>query len=147
MSQLQSETRLVLVQKMVINMIFKRNYETHDETMQRLQRKKRIAEMKYEERKMKYEIIRLYFPFRLAIKFNKLIVTFCIVAIISYTIAAILLQKYTSMELSPTLTTCVFAFFGTELLGLASIKICDTKFTIQDSATSSSSIYDEDAVG
>lgn len=62
------------------------------------------------------------------IKFNKLIVLFCIVAIVSYTIAAILLQKYIGVEVSPTLTTCVFAFFGTELMGLAGIKIMDTKF-------------------
>ena len=33
------------------------------------------------------------------------------------------------MELSPTLTTCVYAFFGTELIGLAGIKICDTKYS------------------
>ncbi len=125
-------------------MFFRKKYETHEETMERLQRQKRITEMKYEERKLKYEILKLHFPFRLAIKFNKLIVTFCIVAIISYTVAAILLQKYTSMELSPTLTTCIFAFFGTELLGLAGIKICDTKFI---SCNNSSSISDEDAVG
>ncbi len=130
---------------MVINMFFRKNYETHDETMERLQRQKRIAEMKYEERNLKYEILKLHFPFRLVIKFNKLIVIFCIVAIISYTVVAILLQKYTSMELSPTLTTCVFAFFGTELLGLAGIKICDTKFISCDN--SSSSISDEGAVG
>lgn len=112
--------------------------------MKQLDRKKRIAEMKCEERKLKWQILKLYMPFHIGVKFNKLIVLFCIVAIISYTVAAILLQKYTSMELSPTLTTCVYAFFGTELLGLAGIKIMDTKFTIQTYNTEDS---DENDVG
>lgn len=109
--------------------MFKKYYQTHDETIKELECKKRIAEMKYEERQLKLEIFKLRFPFRFKLKFNKIIVTLSIVAIITYTIAAILLQKYIMMELSPTLTTCVYAFFGTELIGLAGIKICDTKFT------------------
>lgn len=67
-------------------------------------------------------------PIRIAVKFNKLIVILCITAIIAYTAAAILLQKYSGVEVSPTLTTCVFAFFGTELMGLAGIKVTDTRF-------------------
>lgn len=107
--------------------------------MDALKRKKRIAEMTLEERKMKIEILRLSLPFRFSIKFNKLIVLFCIAAIASYTIAAILLQNYTGIEVSPTLTTCTFAFWGTELMGLAGIKIMDTKFATQN--------IDSDAVG
>lgn len=131
-------------------MFFRRKYETHKETIENLNRKKRIAEMKLEERKIKYEILKLYFPFlRFQVKFNKLIVFICIVAIIAYTVAAILLQKYTMMELSPTLTTCVYAFFGTELLGLAGIKICDTKFTQCETNNVTENIIEEDpdAVG
>lgn len=107
--------------------MIKRFYETHEETMKRLERRKRIAEMKYEERKLKMDILKLYFPFHFKFKFNKFAVTYTLVAITLYTIAAILLQKYTSIEISPTLTTCVYAFFGTELLSLASIKKNDTK--------------------
>ena len=111
------------------------SYDTHDKTMNKLQRKKRIAEMKYEERKLKYEILKLYIPLlRIHLKFNKLIVLLCIVAIISYTIAAILLQKYTTTELSPTLTSCVYAFFGTELLGMAGIRIFDKKYENRESS-------------
>ena len=109
-------------------MFFKIKYETHEETLKRLEKQKRIAKMKYEERKLKMEILKLYFPFlNWTFKYNKFIVMFCIVSIVLYTIGAILLQKYTLIELSPTLTTCVFGFFGTELLGLAWIKNCDTK--------------------
>lgn len=130
-------------------MFFRRKYETHEETLEKLEHKKRIAEMKLEERKLKCEILKLYFPFlRFQIKFNKLIVFICIAAIISYTIAAILLQKYTLIELSPTLTTCVYAFFGTELLGLAGIKICDTKFvTSNTEVIETETVEDPDAVG
>lgn len=129
-------------------MMFKRYYQTHDETIKELEHKKRIAEMKCEERKLKMEILKLRVPIHIKPKFNKLIVLLSIVAIISYTIAAILLQKYTMMELSPTLTTCVYAFFGTELLGLAGIKICDTKFTqCETSKVTENIIDDPEAVG
>lgn len=129
--------------------MFKRYYQTHDETIAELEHKKRIAEMKCEERKLKLEILKLRFPFHTKPKFNKLIVLLSIVAIISYTIAAILLQKYTMTELSPTLTTCVYAFFGTELIGLAGIKICDTKFIQSEPSNISENIIenDPDAVG
>lgn len=113
------------------DMIFTQ-YKTHDETIKILERKLRIAEMKRQERNLKLQILKTYFPFCLSVKFNKLIVLLSIITIIFYTVAAILLQKYTLTELSPTLTTCVYAFFGTELLGLAGIKICDTKFTNQE---------------
>lgn len=108
-------------------MFRRRQYITHEKMMEQLERKKRIAERKYEERKLKMEIFKTYLPFRFKFQFNKFIVIFCIAAIIAYTIAAILLQKYIQMELSPTLTTCVYAFFGTELIGLVGIKIVDTR--------------------
>lgn len=113
-------------------MLFYKKYKTHDEIMYALERKYRIAEMKREERNIRLEIMKLSFPFRLTIKFNKLIVLLSIAAVLSYTVAAVLLQKYTMMELSPTLTTCVYAFFGTELLGLAGIKMYDTKFCTEN---------------
>ena len=126
-------------------MIFKRYYQTHNETIAELERKKRIAEMKCDERKLKLDILKLYFPFHFKLKFNKLIVLLSIVAIISYTIAAILLQKYTMTELSPT--TCVYGFFGTELLGLAGIKIFDTKYQQIESNVTENIIDDPEAVG
>ena len=107
-------------------MILRTKQKSHERTMRELERKLQIAKMKCEERNLKYKILKSYIPFHIKPKFNKLIVLLSIVAIISYTIAAILLQKYTLVELSPTLTTCVYGFFGTELLGLAGIKIFDT---------------------
>ena len=132
----------------VNEMFFRKKFKSHTQVVEELRRKQRIAQMKCEERKLKYEIFKLYLPFHFKLKFNKIIVLLSIVAIISYTIAAILLQKYTLIELSPTLTTCVYAFFGTELLGLAGIKICDTKFTqTENNVTENIIENDPDAVG
>ena len=127
-------------------MFFRKKFKSHTQIVEELKRKQRIAQMKCEERKLKYEIFKLYLPFHFKLKFNKIIVLLSIVAIITYTIAAILLQKCTLIELSPTLTTCVYAFFGTELLGLAGIKICDTKFT-QAESDMTENVNDPDAVG
>ena len=42
--------------------------------------------------------------------------------IIIYTAADFILQYFTNIEVSPTLTTAWFAFWGTELIALAAIK-------------------------
>lgn len=129
-------------------MNLKRKQKTHEQKMRELAVKYKIAKQKRNERILRYQIIKMSLPFRLTLKFNKLIVLLSIVAIISYTIAAILLQKYTMTELSPTLTTCVYGFFGTELLGLAGIKIFDTKYQQIESNSAENIIEnDPDAVG
>lgn len=126
-------------------MKLKRKQKTHEQKMQELALKYKLAKQKRNERILKYEIIKMSLPFRITLKFNKLIVLLSIVAIIAYTVAAILLQKYTMMELSPTLTTCVYAFFGTELIGLAGIKICDTKFIQSEPSNISENIIENDS--
>ena len=130
-------------------MKFRKKNKTHDEIIKELSAKYKIAKARRDERKIKMAILKLYLPFHIKLKFNKLIVLFSIVAIISYTVAAILLQRYTQMEISPTLTTCVYAFFGTELLSLAGIKIYDTKFTQCEPSNISENVInnDPDAVG
>lgn len=101
--------------------------------MKQLEEELILAEKKKEERELKREIIKTALPFRFEIKFSKFMVVFCVAAIMAYTIAAIILQQNTATEISPTLTTCVYAFFGSELLGMAGIKIFDTKYGVQDS--------------
>lgn len=49
-----------------------------------------------------------------------------IIMIIAYAIADIVLQVLYQTEISSTLTTCWFAFWGSEVLALASIKIGKT---------------------
>lgn len=57
---------------------------------------------------------------------NVLIVLICIM-IILYTIADFALQYFTSIEVSPTLTTAWFAFWGVELVNLTIIKTSKIK--------------------
>ena len=55
-----------------------------------------------------------------------MLVLICIM-IILYTVANFALQYFTSVEVSPTLTTAWFAFWGTELVALAAIKTSKLK--------------------
>ena len=57
---------------------------------------------------------------------NVMLVLICIM-IILYTAANFVLQYFASVEVSPTLTTAWFAFWGTELVALAAIKTTKVK--------------------
>lgn len=50
------------------------------------------------------------------------LIPFIIIAISLYTIACFVLQFKYQIEPSPTLTTAYFAFWGTEIISLATIK-------------------------
>lgn len=65
-------------------------------------------------------------------KFCTKIVIFCVAFIVFYTVVQTILSYKLSIELSPTLTTCVYAFFGTELAAAAMIRIFDKKFRSED---------------
>lgn len=62
------------------------------------------------------------------IKFCTKVVIFSIAFIVAYTVAQMILSYKLNIELSPTLTTCVYAFFGTEIATTAMIRIFDKKF-------------------
>lgn len=81
-------------------------------------------------KKTKYRSIR-YTP-RNPHKFSKKIVVFCIGFIVVYTVAQTYLSYVLGVELSPTLTTSVYAFFGTELAASAIIKILDKEYKKSD---------------
>ena len=57
---------------------------------------------------------------------NIMLVLICIMIII-YTIANFILQYFTQIEVSPTLTTAWFAFWGTEIIALTAIKTSKVK--------------------
>lgn len=80
------------------------------------------------------------------LKFSKKIVILCITFIILYTIIQLILSYMLSIELSPTLTTCVYAFFGTELATCAVIKIFD-KQEQREKIDTKRDINNEDSVG
>ena len=50
-----------------------------------------------------------------------------VIAIVLYTVADFLLQYFAGVEVSPTLTTCWFGFWGTEIVALAVIKTSKVK--------------------
>lgn len=58
---------------------------------------------------------------------SKIMLVFIVIAIVLYTVADFVLQYFTSIEVSPTLTTCWFAFWGTEIVALAVIKTSKVK--------------------
>ena len=111
----------------------KSRLEDHNRTMKRLQKKKEIAELKSEERKLKYEVLKIYLPFLNAkLSFSKKAVIVSLVAPAIYTIADFLLQKYTLMEISPSLTVAFFALYGTELFNASRIKMNEEKYLHDD---------------
>lgn len=57
---------------------------------------------------------------------NIMLVLICTM-IIGYTVADFILQYFTSIEVSPTLTTAWFSFWGVELIALTAIKTTKVK--------------------
>ena len=56
-------------------------------------------------------------------KVSNIVLVIACLMIILYTVASLLLQYYTSVEVSPTLTTAWFACWGGELFCLTGIKV------------------------
>ena len=65
-------------------------------------------------------------------KFMDRMVAFSAAMIVLFTIAAIVLQFVTSVELSGTLITCWYAFWTAEIFSLVSIKNTNTKHKKRD---------------
>lgn len=57
------------------------------------------------------------------IKVSNLVVALACIMIILYAAANFILQYFTSVEVSPTLTTAWFSFWGAELFMITGIKI------------------------
>ena len=62
---------------------------------------------------------------------NIMLVLICIM-IIGYTVADFALQYFTSIEVSPTLTTAWFSFWGVELINLTVIKTSKVRYHQDD---------------
>lgn len=77
---------------------------------------------------------------------NIMLVLICVM-IIGYTAADFALQYFTSIEVSPTLTTAWFAFWGVELVNLTIIKTTKVKHgqdTVEGDPLENDSIETED---
>lgn len=58
---------------------------------------------------------------------SRMMLVFIVIAIVLYTAADFALQYFTGVEVSPTLTTAWFAFWGAEIVSLAIIKTSKVK--------------------
>lgn len=74
---------------------------------------------------------------------NKMLIA-SVLAIVSFTIAAIVLQFYNGVELSSTLITCWYTFWTCELFALMGIKITKVKNPLTDLMDSDLSEEDND---
>ena len=111
----------------------RRRLDEHERLLRKLNRKRKIAELKREERLLRLEILKTYLPFpRQKLPFKKKAVIISLVAPAIYTVAAFLLQKNTSIEISPSLTVAFFALYGTELFNASRIKMNEDKYSHDD---------------
>ncbi len=87
----------------------------------RMQRIKKRGERMKKEKKLK-DLYAKYAPDK-KLKTSKIMLGIIVISIIAYVVAAFFLQWHTGVEMSPTITTCWFAFWGTEIIALTGIKI------------------------
>lgn len=82
--------------------------------------------LKGERQKAKVEVeskYAEYYPHREGAKVSNVMLVIIVAIVLAYTVASFVLQFYTAVEISPTLTTCVFSFVSVELLSLAGIRV------------------------
>lgn len=77
------------------------------------QKAKQELEAKYAE----------YYPQREGAQVSNIMLAVIVTMIVGYVIASFILQYHTSIEMSPTITTCWFAFWTVEIVALAGIKV------------------------
>lgn len=93
---------------------------------ERFKRKLRKIRRKGEMYKKEKEIIDAYaeyWPDRKKRKVSNIMLAVSVAAIAFYTIASFWIQYKTGVPVDSTLTTCFYAFFGSELLAITGIKI------------------------
>lgn len=98
----------------------------------KLERIKRRGEQYKQEKELK-DTYAAYAPERKKKKVSNIMLTVSVICIIAYAIGCLAVQYYANIEVSPTLTTSWFAFFGCELLFLAGIKTSKVIKGIEDS--------------
>jgi hypothetical protein len=88
----------------------------------KLKRLKKRGE-RYKKEKEIRDTYAPYVPERNKRKTSNIMLVIIVIAIIGYVIADFWLQLQTGLEISPTITTCWFTFWGTEIVALTGIKI------------------------
>lgn len=100
----------------------KRDYMTDREFNKKLRTIEKQGE-RYKQEALLREEYAPYWPDKKSIRVSKIMLGIIVFCIVSYVIAAFVLQYKTGIEMSPTITTCWFSFWGVELVALTGIKI------------------------
>ena len=88
----------------------------------KLNRIKKKGERYKKEKKIR-DAYEQYWPEKKERKVSNVMLVVIIIAIVGYFVADFILQKNYGIELSPTLTTCWFSFWGVEIVALAGIRV------------------------
>lgn len=95
-------------------------------TEKRFQRKLEKIKKRGERYKKEKELMDAYaeyVPEKKQRKVSNIMLFIIVIAIVGYVVADFILQYRMGVELSPTITTCWFVFWGTEIVGLTAIKV------------------------
>ena len=88
----------------------------------KLRKIRRQGEMYKKEKEIR-DLYVEYWPDRKEKKTSTIMLIIIVASILLYTIGAFYIQYHTGVEISSTLTTCWFSFWGVEILALTGIKI------------------------
>ena len=77
---------------------------------------------RYKQEKELRDVYAEYVPERKKRKVSNILLVIVVIAITLYTIASFWITYRTGMSIDPTLTTCFYAFWGSELFLLAGIR-------------------------
>jgi len=77
-------------------------------------------------------------------KVSNIVLIAACTAVVCYAVTAVIAHFVTGFELSPTLTTAWFSFWGVEIIALATIKNCKTKHNIDISDSEESEVIDDE---
>ena len=105
---------------------------------------------RYKREKRIREAYAKYWPEKKEKKTSNVMLVVIVIAIVGYFIADYTLQKNAGVEISPTLTTCWFTFWGAEIAALAGIKvtkICKGTYINNEYNAATIINNDSDAVG
>ena len=111
----------------------------------RLRRIKRKGE-RYKREKRIRDAYAQYWPEKNKKKVSNIVLAVSIGTIIVYTVASFWITYMRGISMDPTLTTCVYSFFGGELLMLAGIRVSKVIKNPMDSTVIESE-NNNDAVG
>ena len=112
----------------------------------KLEKIRKIGEQ-YKEQKELMDVYAPYFPPKKKKKVSNVMLVLIVIAIVGYVVAGFALQQHTGIEISPTITTCWFTFWGAEIVALAGIKMSKIKnenYTVEiDESIGSEVVYEE----